>query len=387
MEKGGEGFEIISPSMSFYPIIMAGGAGTRLWRVSRRDKPKQVYPLIDSDSLLQKTWKRLRKSFPARDIFLATTEALTIEIRRQLPELREENISREPAARGTAAAFGLALMRAAGRDSKAFFVYVNADNFIRDEPEFLRALEAARSLVEKKPDHTVLIGVNPSYPETGYGYIKMGKQEVKIQISNFKSQKNKKEYPVFRVEQFVEKPDLATAKRYLESWEYLWNPTLIVGRVDRFLDLYREHLPSVWRGLSRIKSVFGGAKETEKIRAIFSRMDTVSIDYGILEKEKKMLVLPADFGWADVGHWRAVKDILSKKPAENAVRGRGRYVGVESSGNLIYGMTGKLVATAGLHDCIIIETEDVVMVCPKDRAQDVKKIVAEIEKKKLKGYL
>ena len=143
----------------------------------------------------------------------------------------------------------------------------------------------------------------------------------------------------------------------------------------------------MWKELERMRRASGKHGEGGIRREAFSRMDTVSIDNGILEKEGSMLVLPADFGWTDVGHWRAVKDIFSAKPAENTIKGRGRYVAVESSGNLVYSMTGKLVATAGLHDCIIIETEDVVMVCPKDRAQDVKKIVAELEKKKLHAYL
>lgn len=370
--------------MDFYPIIMAGGAGTRLWPVSRRGKPKQVYPLIDNDSLLQKTWKRLRKVFPAKNILLATTEALSGEIQRQLPDLQVGNISLEPFQRGTAAAFGAALLKVYKKNPHAFFVYVNADNFVRDDREFARVLLAARTAALKKPAHAVLVGVNPTYPETGYGYIKMGQQVSKIQNTHPKSRKT---YAVFCVERFVEKPDLATAKQYLESWEYLWNPTLVVSRTDFFLDLYKKHLPAMWKQLERIRRVAGTSGELRARREAFAKMDTISIDIGILEKEKGLLVLPADFGWADVGHWRAVKDILSKKPAENALRGSGRYVGVESSGNLIYSMTGKLVATAGLHDCVIIETEDVVLVCPKDRAQDVKKIVGELEKKKLHAYL
>ncbi|MEK7606842.1 MAG: sugar phosphate nucleotidyltransferase [Patescibacteria group bacterium] len=372
--------------MDFFPIIMAGGAGTRLWPVSRRGKPKQVYPLIDSDSLLQKTWKRLRAAFPVKNIFLATTEALGGEIQRQLPEFREENVSLEPLQRGTAAAFGAALLKVSEKNPRAFFVYVNADNFIRDDREFARVLLAARLAALKKPSHVVLVGVNPTYPETGYGYIKMGEQAFKIQDTKSKP-RTRNVYPVFHVERFVEKPDLATAKQYLESWEYLWNPTLIVSRVDFFLGLYKKHLPAMWKELERMRRASGKHGEGGIRREAFSRMDTVSIDNGILEKEGSMLVLPADFGWTDVGHWRAVKDIFSAKPAENTIKGRGRYVAVESSGNLVYSMTGKLVATAGLHDCIIIETEDVVMVCPKDRAQDVKKIVAELEKKKLHAYL
>jgi mannose-1-phosphate guanylyltransferase len=385
---------------------MAGGAGTRLWPISRKLKPKQIYPLIDHETLLQKTWKRLRRGFPAKNIYLATGKNLVREVKKQLPQLIFRNISVEPVRRDTAAGLGLALLKIHKRDPRGIFVYINADNFVRDEKEFLRMLKVAERMVKLKPNHAVLIGVNPSYPETGYGYIKMGSQVMKFSTKggfasggerknkNIKIQERKnKADEVFEVEEFVEKPNLETAKKYLASWEHLWNPTLIVARVDHFLSLYKKHLPQMWRVLLKISHAVDSKDESRVTGKEFPKIRPISVDYGLLEREKKMLVLPADFGWSDVGHWRAIREILAenqkskiKNQKLNLCKGS-KCVLIDSNKNLIYSMTGRLVAGVGLHDMIIIETDDALLVCPKDKAQDVKKIVAELEKRNLKGYL
>jgi mannose-1-phosphate guanylyltransferase len=248
---------------------------------------------------------------------------------------------------------------------------VNADNFIRNETEFLRTLRSAERLVGIEPNTLVLIGVKPNYPETGYGYIKMGKR-----AGNFGA---------YAVERFVEKPDVAHAKRFLAAGNYLWNPTLLVGRVDYMLGLYKKHLPAVYRRLMSIAPALGTGRERSAIRRAFRGMPRETIDYGILEKEKSMVVIPANFGWVDVGHWRTVKEVLS--PDRRATLAIGRHVGVGSEGNLIYGFSGKLIATAGIKNMIIIETPDAILVCPRDRAHEVKKLVAEIERRGLKKYL
>ena len=247
---------------------------------------------------------------------------------------------------------------------------VNSDAYVRDVDEYHRVLRAAELAVKTDPDTTVLVGITPAYPETGYGYIKSGAEALRVESGG-------KSYAVSAVERFVEKPDIQTAQRYLAEGGYLWNPTLIVGRIDRFLALYKKHLPTHALYFERMAETFGTDDEDESVRAHFARIPAISIDYGILEKEERMRVLPADFGWADVGNWRTVADILATGPKENVVKGR--HVGVESDGNLIYSFSGKLVATAGVCDMIIIETGDALLVCPKDRAQDVKRIVGALE--------
>ncbi len=351
-------------------IILAGGGGTRLWPVSRKTTPKQVEPIIGEKSLLRSTYDRIRHGFAKEDIFVATAESQADLIREQLPELPPENLIQEPCRRDTAAAIGYALLKIAERDPHATFVTVNSDAYVRDVEEYHRVLVAAGLAVEKYPDHVVLVGIKPSYPETGYGYIKAGPTAFRTAVDGM-------EYPVHDVERFVEKPDLATAERYLADGSYLWNPTLLVAKVGHFLSLFREHLPTHALYFDRMREAFGTDDEDETVRAHFARIPAISIDYGVLEKEKRFFVIPADFGWADVGHWRTVRDILATNPKENVVKGR--HVGLESDGNLIYGFSGKLIATAGVCDMIIIETGDALLICPKDRAQDVKKIVSQLE--------
>lgn len=361
-------------------IILAGGGGTRLWPVSRKGNPKQVEAIIGRDSLLQATYARLRRGFGAKDIYVATAESQRRRIVAQLPGLPAGNLITEPCRRDTAAAIGYALLQASRRRPQETFVIINSDAYIADVDEYLRVIRLAGDLAQSKPDQTVLIGIRPTYPETGYGYIKTGR------LVGRRPAKGRRADYVFAVDRFVEKPDLETAKQYLAGGGYLWNPTLVVGRMDNFLSLFSRHLPKHAEIFGRMTKAFGRPEEKRNVNALFRRLPSVSIDYGILEKAGKMVVLPADFGWADVGNWRTVKDILSRSPEENIVKGL--HVGIDSSGNLIYSFSGKLVATAGVCNMIIIETGDAVLVCPRERAQDVKKIVAALEKeRRLKKYL
>ena len=351
-------------------IILAGGTGTRLWPISRRTNPKQVEAIIGDRTLLQATYARLRRGLASSDIVVAVSAEQQEAVRRQLPELPRRNLVVEPCRRDTAAAIGFALSHVAQDDPDGIFVTVNSDAYVRDENEYHRVIAAAGQAVAMRPDHTVLVGLRPSYPETGYGYIRTGPEVMRSGDGG--------RYPVHAVDRFVEKPDLVTATGYLQDGSYLWNPTLIVGQVGAFLESFARHLPEHHALFGEMAGLLGHKGKEREIAARFARLPIQSIDYGILEKERRLLVLPADFGWADVGHWRAVKEILSDDDRQNVVRGE--HVGIESSGNLLYSLSGKLIATAGIRDLVVIETEDAILVCPKERAQDVKRLVGELQK-------
>lgn len=355
--------------MKLYAILLAGGSGTRLWPVSRKAAPKQLQPIVGKDTLLRSSWKRLRKALPASRILIVTGASQAALIRKDLPELPAENLLVEPMKRDTAAAIGFGAAVAVSRDPDAAVVTINSDAYVKDEKAYWRVIRSAEAAA-RKARRIVLVGVRPSYPETGYGYIELGPRAGA---------------GTFEVKGFREKPDLATARTYVARPGYLWNPTLIVAEAKTLLAAFKAHLPKTWKELETIRGSWETPRRLSALKAAFGRIAPISIDYGVLEKEKKMLVIPADFGWADVGHWRAVHDVLAASPAANVTRGA--HLGHESEGNLLYSFGGKLIATAGLKDMIVLETEDVLLVCPKSRAQDVKKLVEALEKKGLKRYL
>lgn len=350
-----------------YPIIIAGGQGTRLWPISRRDNPKQIKPFLDGKTLIYKTFERLKKNVPTENIFLSTFEGLKTEIKKELTEVLEDNIITEPKRRDTAPALGLSLLRILEKDQNAIFVYVNADNFIKDEERFWHALHTAENIIKQNSGKVLLLGIKPAYAETGYGYIEAGEEIEKIN-----------EHKICSVKKFVEKPDLKTAQNFLLAGNFLWNPTLIVAKAEHFLGLYRKHLPDIYEQLLMIK----GGGDLDKI---FSRISPISIDYGILEKERDMLVMEADFGWMDIGHWKAIFKILKKEENENVEIGR--HLNIDSRGNLIYSNSNKLIATAGIEDMIIVDSGDAILICPKNRAQDVKKLVKKMEEAGMGEYL
>ncbi|MCH7492782.1 mannose-1-phosphate guanylyltransferase [Patescibacteria group bacterium] len=355
-------------------VILAGGGGTRLWPVSRKNKPKQIQHFIGDQTLMQETFSRIRTGFPAKNIYVSTHYDHLQGIRQQIPQLPAKNYILETAKKDTAGAIGLAAVTLAKKNPHEIMVMANADHYIKNRKEYIRLLKLAAKVIKKDPHNSVVIGIKPTYPETGYGYIKINKL-----FGQFGDDE------VFFGQRFVEKPDKKTAQRYVKRWDYLWNSAIFCWRVDYLLELYQKHLPKHYAVLMRIQPALGTKHEKKVVTREFKKLKPISIDYGIMEKTKNILVIPASFDWVDVGHWRTVKEVLSRSDTENVVKGQ--HVGIESSGNLIYSYTGRLIGTAGLKDMIIIDTEDCLLVCPKDRAQDVKKIVEKLQKEKLNKYL
>jgi mannose-1-phosphate guanylyltransferase len=360
--------------MGMKAVIMAGGGGTRLWPISRISSPKQVTPFTDQEALLQKTYARLEGYFDPRDIWVAVGVDHLEQVREQLPSVPDENYSIEPERKDTAAAIGLAAIRIAAREPDAVLVTINSDAYLRDTRSYFRAVRVAEKAIEYYPDHTVLIGVRPAYPETGYGYIRLGREVRRIDRMS-----------LFRVSRFVEKPTLPRARRYVREGRYLWNPALFVWKVSYLLELFAEHLPRTYHVLRRIEQVFGRRHERRETAREYARIRPISIDYGILEKTRRMLVVPGRFDWVDVGHWRTVHEVLAPRPGMNVVDAT--HIGIDTSGSFIRGAAGKLIATVGVHDMIIVDTEDALLICPRERAQDVKQIVTELGQRGMTRYL
>jgi mannose-1-phosphate guanylyltransferase len=346
-------------------LILAGGTGKRLWPVSRRNNPKQFKPLLGEKSLVKTTYDRIRKGFKSEDIFISLNAEQRPGIIAELGKSVIKNLIIEPEKKGTAAAIGLACARFKADD---IIVTVNSDQFVNNIREYLRVLKQAEASVKTYPEHLILIGLKPSYPETGYGYIKLGRSIDKIGSDK-----------LFEISAFKEKPNLPTAKRYFKSGDYLWNPAYFVFKAGTMLELFKKHLPAQARIFSEIK------RQPSKLKSEFKKIKKISIDYGIMEKADKMLCLPAAFDWVDVGSWQTIYQIASGNGSKNV--SQGKYVNVDSSGNLVYSYSGKLMATIGIKDSIIVETEDAVLVCPKNRSQEVKQIVEELEKKGWEKYL
>ncbi|MDP3900271.1 MAG: sugar phosphate nucleotidyltransferase [bacterium] len=355
-------------------IILAGGSGTRLWPVSRKSMPKQVQPFVDDQTLLQKSYQRLLKGFRKEDIFIATCVDYKSSIIEQLPQIDEKNILCEPEKKDTAAAVGFTALHFYHSNQKEIIITVHSDHYIENEVEYLRILRLAGNVIERNPEYGGLVGVNPTYAETGYGYIKMNGQLLSVGNDE-----------IFKVERFIEKPDRATAEELIKQWEYLWNPGYFIWRVDALLAQYQQFLPKMYEIFMKINAAIGTSDADEIIKKEFAKIDPISIDYGIMEKAKNLIVIPADLGFADIGHWKTIKDVLKNENEQNIKKGT--IIEVDCSNNLIYNFSSNIVSTAGLRDMIVVVTQDATLVCHQDSAQDVKKIVEKIKELGLDKYL
>lgn len=353
-------------------IICAGGTGTRLWPVSRKNSPKQFKPFLDNETLLQKTHGRLSAFLKQENIYLCTPIDLKAEMSTQVP-VDEERFILEPLRRDTAPALGLAILKIFLKDPQAIVTNIWADHYIDNQKLYQETFQTAEEFIDKHPEKIFMVGVKPEYPETGYGYIKMG--------DSFETVGEKE---IFNVDAFKEKPTLEVAEDYLKNGKFLWNPAMFFFRADHFLNLFAKHSPEIYSALMKIKEVVGTPDEGRVTHEEFEKLPKISIDYAIFEKEKELFVMPADLGWTDVGNWRSIYDMLTARQARltgrqggHAVKG-GNYVEIDSSNNLIFSETGQMISTIGVHDSLVIVTKDAILICEKSRAQDVKKIVDQL---------
>jgi mannose-1-phosphate guanylyltransferase len=340
-------------------LILAGGSGTRFWPLSRKSRPKQLLALDGEVSLLRQTFLRLLPLVEPEEVWICTTEALAEAVRANLPEVPAEQILREPEGRNTAPAIGWAVRSMPDEARRGAIAVLPSDHRIADSPAFRATLEAAARLVERD-DRVMALGVTPRWPETGYGYLELA-PEPSSEVE---------EEGVRRVVRFVEKPTLENAERFVAAGRYLWNAGMFVFRGTTLLELLARHQPELARGLEAI------ADSPQSLREIYRTLPADSIDYALMERLDSISTLPLDCGWSDLGSWDALFDVLEKDPQGNS--SRGETLALEAQDNLLFADQGT-VTVLGVAGLIVVRTGDAVLVLPKGRSQEVRKIVNDLQ--------
>lgn len=357
----------LSKANNFKILILAGGKGTRLWPVSRSFKPKQFQKFLGNLSLFQMTLQRALNLTQPKNIFVSTNQNFFDEVQSQLPkDFPKNNIILEPAFRERVAAFLLFFCYLSKKELKEPVVVFPSDHLIKKENNFFEAIRVGIDFVRRNRNYILLFGEKPKSPEVGLGYIKKGKLLKKIGKFSF-----------FEVELFKEKPNLKTAKEFIKSKKFFWNSGIFVFIPKLIENLTKKFVFNNWQIYQILKKNFKKKNFSNILKEKYQEMDPASFDYSILENYSKNAVLSVDFGWSDIGSWSALKECLAKKD-KNYIKGN--YLGIDSKDILVYGTTPQLVATCGVKNLIIVVTDDVVFICPKEKSQDVKKLVERIEK-------
>jgi len=354
-----------------YALIMAGGSGTRLWPASREARPKQLLGLLSERTMLQEACQRVAPLVPDDQIFVVTSEAYTDVVRQQIPQVPAANVIGELEGHGTAPCIGLSALYLKRLDPEAVMAVLTADHYIEKADELRGALGAAAQVAEE--GRLVTLGIEPNRPATGYGYIERGERLARISGLD-----------VYRVEKFTEKPDLSTAQAFMESGRYYWNSGMFIWKVSAILREFEKLMPRLYAQLMEIDAALGTAEERAVLELVWPQVKKETIDYGIMERAEDVAVIPVDIGWSDVGDWTALSDLLPADAEGNVVVGQ--HVGLDTRGCLIHGSC-HLVTTIGLEDMIIVDTEDALLVCPRERAQEVRDLVKKLRESGREEYL
>lgn len=350
-----------NPTEHLVVVILAGGSGTRLWPRSRQALPKQFLDLTGQGTMLHETVARLAPLVPPERMLVITNQYYVDLARRQLPELPPEHIVGEPAPRGTAAAVGLGAILAGRLHPDAIMASVHADHLILKPDRFRAALAAAAEVAER--GSLVTLGIQPTYAHTGLGYVEHG--ETLLSAGG---------QPAYRVVRFTEKPDLPTAQRFVAGGRHSWNSGLFTWRVDRIMDEFGQHMPDLHAGLAEISRALGTPAAEATLQRIFPTLPHQTIDYGIMEQAADIAVLPVDIGWTDIGSWGTLLDVLQPDEAGNVVRGPDPVFTLDTGNTLIY-TAGRMVAAIGVHDMIVVDSGDALLICPRERAEGVRQVV------------
>ena len=342
----------------YYAVILAGGSGTRLWPLSRRDYPKQALKLVGGKTMFQYAVERIRPIFPPERIVVVTLAKHASILMEQVPELPRENFILEPDGRGTAPAIGLAAISIMGQDPDACMAILTADQFIKETKRFCEVLAAAEKVADGR---LVTLGIHPSSPSTGFGYIHQGALAG-----------NENGYSYYAVERFTEKPDPDTAGKMIESGEYSWNSGMFVWEGKRILKEFQRQMPDFYTQLMEVKGALGTSSFQAVMERVWPQVRKETIDYGIMEGAGDVVVIPVEIGWTDVGSWGSLFNLFPADVDDNVFTGP--HIGIDTKNTMVFG-DKRLVAVMGVQDLVIVDTEDVVMVCTREREQDVKALV------------
>ncbi len=366
-----------------HAVILAGGRGTRFWPRSRTRAPKQLLSIVGKTTMLQQTVERWRPLIPAERIWCVTNSEQVAVLRKQLPTGARKRVLTEPVGRNTAAAIALAAINiryAANGD--ALMAVLPSDHYI-SQPERYREIVRSAFKVAETEDRMVVLGIPPTFPETGFGYIERAEPPTIVEG-----------YKVFPVSRFTEKPELAIAQEYVASGMYQWNAGMFFWRVSTFLNALRRFLPETHQAIESLSRHIDKRSYAAQLKRTYSKLENISVDYAILEKAAAaggtssdrggVFVIPADIGWSDIGSWAAVYDLTAKRPGENILAGFGETLDAE--GNFLWS-PNKFIAALGVRDLVVVETPDALLICSRERAQDVGKIVKALEERKLKKLL
>jgi len=356
-----------------YAAIIAGGSGTRLWPKSRQDKPKQFQNLYSDSTMLQDTVQRLEPLIPRENIFVIANRSHESVIKEQLPWLADGNFVGEPMGKDTAPAVGVIATIIHHRDPDAIILVSPADHVILKDKAFLRLLEVGEQVASEGPN-VVTIGIKPTAPETGYGYIQMSENH-----------RHMDDIDVHEVIGFKEKPDLATAEEYMSSWRYVWNSGMFIWSAKTVMDLFRDHAPDIYKLLMRYGGAIGTPRESKVFEQIYDAFPRISVDYAILEHTENIYVIPASIGWSDLGSWASLREV--KEPDEDGNVVIGEHLGLDTHSCLIHGEHGRIIATIGLDNIIIVDAGDALLVLPASRSQDIKYLLEELKKEGKEKYL
>ncbi|MEO6488809.1 MAG: mannose-1-phosphate guanylyltransferase [Ferruginibacter sp.] len=355
-----------------YVAIMAGGIGSRFWPMSRTEFPKQFLDILNTGrTLIQSTFDRFRQFIALENIYIVTAENYREIVQKQLPELPEGNILCEPSRKNTAACVAYISYKLSKLNPNANLICAPADHLITDQEGFKKiCMDALHFTSHIKA--LLTLGITPTNPNTGYGY---------IQFEQFAVSDN-----VYKVKTFTEKPDKDLAQTFVASGDFLWNAGIFVWEVRNILTAFEKLLPEMHEVFDAEKAYFNTERESEAIERIYPQCVNISIDYGIMEKADNVYVIPSSFGWSDLGTWASAYETIEKDYLENAVAGNNVVI-IDATKNMVHADNKKLILLQGLEDFVVVDTKDVLMICKKDREQEIKEYVAEIRRSKGDKYL